>query len=83
MKRDLFSECNCNELVYIPYGAEKGDCPHCYCGVLRREVEVENKYKVKEGYICYKCGAMFIEVFPRNFKRVSVKGGMNYHNGGF
>lgn len=83
MRRVLFSECDCNDLVYIPFGAEKGDCPHCHYGVLRREGFVEDKYNVKEGYICVNCGAMFVEAVPRNFKRIAVKKGLNYLRGRF
>jgi len=73
MLRNLFNNYNYEELLYIPYGADKGDCPYCYHGVLRREEEVEQKYKVKEGYICPTCGAMFTELFGRNFRRIAVK----------
>ncbi len=73
MFSNLFSDCNYEELLYIPYGADKGDCPYCFYGVLRREEEVEEKYKVNEGYICPTCGAMFTETFKRYFRRISVK----------
>lgn len=78
MLRNLFNNYNYEELLYIPYGADKGDCPYCFYGVLRREEEVENKYNVREGYICPNCGAMFTELFKRNFRRVAVKQGIKH-----
>jgi hypothetical protein len=60
------------DLVYIPVGAEKGDCPHCYVGVLRREEEVQDVFHCREGYICANCGAIFLEKQPRYYGRVAV-----------
>ena len=60
------------ELVFIPFGADKGDCPFCYPGVLRREGAVENRFNVKEGYVCDHCGTMFVELHGRYFKRIAV-----------
>jgi len=62
------------ELVYIPYGAEKGDCPYCFTGVLRREEDVQEQFHSKEGYICAKCGAVFLELGNRYYGRVAVWG---------
>ncbi len=73
MLHTIFNNCDYKELLYIPYGADKGDCPYCFYGVLRREEEVEIKYKVKEGYMCPTCGAQFTEFFKRNFRRIAVK----------
>lgn len=70
---NLSNDYNHEDLVYVPYGADKGDCPHCFYGVLRRDAEVEKRYNVNEGYLCIKCGALFIEIFKRNFKRIAVK----------
>lgn len=70
---NFFNNYNHEDLVYVPYGADKGDCPHCFYGVLRRESDVEKEYKVNEGYLCPRCGAVFLEVFKRNFKRIAVK----------
>lgn len=55
------------ELVYIPTGAEKGDCPYCFKGVLRRDGVVQKMYGCKEGYICADCGTVFLEVGHRYF----------------
>ncbi len=60
------------ELVYVPFGAEKGDCPFCFHGVLRREKNVEIRFNVREGYICGMCGALYIEKGMRYFKRIAV-----------
>ena len=49
------------DLVYIPYGADKGDCPHCLEGVLERDSTVESMFKVREGYKCDICCRNFIE----------------------
>lgn len=65
-------EYNLDELVYIPFGAEKGDCPFCFLGVLRREEDVQRVYKCKEGYICAKCGTVFLDQGNRYFGRVAV-----------
>lgn len=81
MLRNLFNSYNYEELLYIPYGAEKGDCPYCSRGVLRREEEVESKYKVNEGYICPDCGAVFTELFGRNFRRIAVQQGIRHRRG--
>ena len=64
------------KLIYIPYGAEKGDCPYCYYGVLRRDPDVERIYKIKEGYICAKCGTVYEELFGRRFKRIAIDRGL-------
>lgn len=62
---------NKKELVFIPYGADKGDCP--FCGyVLRREGTVENRFNVKEGYVCDHCGTLFVELHGRYFRRIAV-----------
>jgi len=66
------SRYNERELVYIPYGAEKGDCPYCHTGVLRREEVVQSAFKRKEGYICAKCGTVFLEIGGRYYGRVAV-----------
>jgi hypothetical protein len=63
--------CNKDNLVYIPYGAEKGDCPYCFTGVLRREEEVQNKFSCKEGYICAQCGVVFLEKQRRYFGKIT------------
>lgn len=60
------------ELVYIPMGAEKGDCPYCYTGVLRREGDVQEVFQCKEGYICAECGTVFLELGNRYYGRVAV-----------
>jgi len=60
------------ELVYIPYGAEKGDCPFCYKGVLRRDGNVQRTFNCKEGYICAECGTVFLELGQRYYGRVAV-----------
>ena len=70
------SEYDRQNLIYIPMGAEKGDCPYCYTGVLRREDEVQNTYKCKEGYICAGCGTVFLELGNRYYGRVAVWGGL-------
>jgi hypothetical protein len=49
------------DLVFIPYGADKGDCPFCNSGVLARDIYVENSFCVREGYSCDICGTAFIE----------------------
>ena len=54
-------EVNYKELVYIPAGADKGDCPYCSTGVLARDQEVEQSEQVREGYICDTCGRHFIK----------------------
>lgn len=71
--RNLFSgnEYDLKDLVYIPFGADKGDCPYCYYGVLRRDEGIETKYSVREGYICPRCGVIFTELFKRRFKRIA------------
>jgi len=62
-------------LVYVPMGADKGDCPHCNGGVLRRENTVQESFSVREGYICARCGTVFIESdYRRYFKRVAAWG---------
>ena len=66
-----------NELVYIPMGAEKGDCPYCYVGVLRREDDVQQAYNCKEGYICAECGTVFLELGNRYYGRVAVWRGLH------
>lgn len=55
------------DMVFIPIGADKGDCPRCIEGVLRREHEVEKQHKVREGYQCDTCGRHFIEGFSLRF----------------
>lgn len=62
------------EYVYIPFGADKGDCIYCPTGVLRRDEEVESVFNKREGYICPDCGAVFLEHSNRYFKRVAVWG---------
>lgn len=47
--------------VYIPRGADKGDCLNCSTGVLFRDETVEEAFDVKEGYRCDKCHTPFIE----------------------
>lgn len=64
------------ELVYIPMGAEKGDCPFCYHGVLRRDPKVEDIYDLREGYICAECGIVYGEIFNRFFKRLAKDKGL-------
>jgi hypothetical protein len=62
--------------VYIPHGAEKGDCPYCFTGVLFRNVDKEAVLGVRELYTCASCGIDFVENFSvgrRYFsKRVPV-----------
>jgi hypothetical protein len=48
-------------LVFIPFGADKGDCPFCTAGVLARDFLVEQSFCVNEGYSCDKCRMSFIE----------------------
>lgn len=60
------------ELVYVPFGADKGDCPFCYSGVLIREKKVETRFNVREGYVCSLCGAIYVEKGTRYFKRIAV-----------
>lgn len=60
------------EYIYIPYGADKGDCLYCPRGVLRRDEQVENSFEAREGYICPECGTVFLEHSNRYFKRVAV-----------
>ena len=64
------------EYIYIPYGAEKGDCMYCRKGVLRKDVQVEMTFGSKEGYICPDCGAVFLEHSNRYFKRIAVWRGL-------
>ena len=64
------------ELVYIPTGAEKGDCPYCYHGVLRRDPTVEQIYDTKEGYICANCGIVYDELFRRFFRKIAIDIGL-------
>ena len=71
------SEHDCQELIYIPMGAEKGDCPYCYTGVLRREDEVQKVFNCKEGYICAGCGTIFLEHSNRYYGRVAVWNGLH------
>lgn len=63
-------------LVYIPFGAEKGDCPFCYYGILRRDPDVEKLYQIEEGYICAKCGCVYDEVFGRYFQKIAIDKGL-------
>ena len=63
----LFNRYNPKELVYIPYGSDKGDCPYCLKGVLRRDENIERKLEVKEGYLCTTCWSSFTEVGRRYF----------------
>jgi len=67
---------NFKNLVYIPYGAEKGDCPFCFTGVLRRDPDVEELYLMKEGYICARCGAVYEELVGRYFNKIAVDRGL-------
>ena len=64
------------EFIYIPYGAEKGDCIYCKHGVLRREKQVEESFESREDYICAHCRAVFLEHSNRYFKRVAVWRGL-------
>jgi hypothetical protein len=64
---------NIKELVLIPYGADKGDCPFCFYGVLGRDTLIETKFNVKEGYSCDKCSSMFLELNKRYFRRIGVQ----------
>ncbi len=50
-----------DKMVYIPYNSDKGDCPYCKDGVLRREPAVERTFHVQEGYQCDTCSRFFIE----------------------
>jgi hypothetical protein len=63
-------------LVYIPTRAEKGDCPYCYTGVLRRDDDVQRVFNCKEGYICAECGTVFLEFGNRYYGRVAVWKGL-------
>lgn len=54
-------EVNYKELVFIPSGADKGDCPYCSTGVLARDSQVEQEHCVREGYVCDTCGRHYIE----------------------
>jgi len=72
MLNDTLSGYDKKELVYIPYGAEKGDCPFCSAGVLRRDYRIEEIYKSREGYICPVCGTIFSELCNRLFRRIAV-----------
>jgi len=56
------------DLVYIPMGADKGDCPYCTTGVLRRDPDVEKIYNEREAYICARCGVIYVEMIKRYFK---------------
>lgn len=47
--------------IFIPVGAEKGDCCVCSTGVLYRSETVEEAFGTKEGYRCDKCRTPFIE----------------------
>lgn len=49
------------DCVYIPVGSDKGDCPHCYSGVLFRNAAKESEFKIPELYTCDICGRDFIE----------------------
>jgi hypothetical protein len=76
--RKLIERCDYDqkELVYIPMGAEKGDCPYCYYGVLRRDPQVEEIYNLREGYICAKCGVVYAELYNRFFKKLAKDEGL-------
>jgi hypothetical protein len=50
-----------NLFVYIPRGADKGDCLNCSTGVLYRDKTVEEAFGTKEGYRCDTCGTPFVE----------------------
>lgn len=50
-----------DECVYVPLGADKGDCPFCQEGVLGRNLEMQKLYKVDEAYQCDICGRIYIE----------------------
>lgn len=47
-------------MVYIPVGAEKGDCPFCE-GVLYRDSKSESDFRVPEAYTCDCCSSRFFE----------------------
>lgn len=47
--------------VFVPYTADKGDCPFCSEGVLERDSNVESLFSTQEGYSCNSCGRYFIE----------------------
>lgn len=47
--------------VFVPYTADKGDCPFCSDGVLERDSGVESYFNTSEGYSCNSCGRFFIE----------------------
>lgn len=64
--------CNKKEMVYIPFGADKGDCPYCINGVLQRDDNVEKNYDSKEGYVCPICVTPFLEINNRLFVRGSI-----------
>jgi len=57
------------ELVYVPWGADKGDCPYCDKGVLRRDEKTEEIFRVSEGYVCDLCRTRFTELARRYFYR--------------
>lgn len=81
MLKHLFSKYNCKELVYIPFTADKGDCPYCD-GVLRRDDELQEKLRMKETYRCNGCGLTFKELANRYFVRfnsLNNRGGFYEH----
>ena len=55
MLQNILGRYDKRELIYIPHRSEKGDCPYCD-GVLRRDFDVETRFRLKEGYICSSCG---------------------------
>jgi hypothetical protein len=68
----LFEEYNKGELVYIPEGAEKGDCPYCKVS-LERDLLCEGLMGIKEAYICPTCESIFVELARRYFIRNDLK----------
>jgi len=49
------------QFIYVPRGADKGDCVVCSTGVLFRDQTVEETFGTKEGYRCDTCNTPFIE----------------------
>ena len=61
-------------VVYIPDGADKGDCPYCFFGVLYRDAELQEQHTVAELYTCDLCREHFIENYKygrRNFTSIN------------
>ncbi len=58
-------------MVYIPVGADKGDCPFCITGVLARNSNIEKTLRVPEAYQCDTCARPFIEGIYMSFHGIS------------